>query len=59
MRAFVKARRLTSRIGRLRRRAGLHPSNLNPRTLTLQQVEAHAASLHVTPESLLIKEPVG
>lgn len=55
----MKARRLTSRIGRLRRRAGLHPSNLNPRTLTLQQVEAHAASLHVTPESLLIKEPVG
>lgn len=56
---IVKAQRLATTIERAYDRARRPSPTLNPRTLTLQQVEAHAASLNVTPESLLLKEPVG
>lgn len=49
----AKAQRLITRIDRARANAGLPPATLTPETLTLQQVEAQADSLHITPESLL------
>lgn len=52
----AKAQRLITQIARARENAGLATIPLTPDTLTLQQVEAHADSLHVTPESLLIQE---
>lgn len=56
---IAKAQRLVTSIGRAYDRARRPSPTINPATLTLQQVEAHAASLNVTPESLLLSEPVG
>lgn len=55
----AKAQSLATSIRRAYDRAGRPPPNINSSTLTLQQVEREAASLQVTPESLLLKEPVG
>lgn len=52
----AKAQRLIRTIVRARRAAGLAPARLTPDTLTLQQVEAQADSLHILPEALLILE---
>jgi hypothetical protein len=56
MRAIAKAQRLTSTVQRARDNAGLPPTTIPPEKITLQQVEAHSDSLHVTPESLLVPE---
>jgi hypothetical protein len=51
----AKAQRLTTRIQKARDDAGLASEPLTPETLTLQQVEAQADSLNLTPESLLME----
>jgi hypothetical protein len=51
----AKAQRLIQRINAARTVAGQDPISTTPDTLTLQQVEAEADSLHITPESLLIE----
>jgi hypothetical protein len=51
----AKAQRLITRINDARRVAGQDPISITPSTLTLQQVEAQADSLHITPEALLIE----
>lgn len=52
----TEAHRLVTQIATARESAGLASIPLTPDTLTLQQVEAFADSLHVTPESLLLVE---
>ena len=47
--------RLIQRINDARRVADHDPISTTPETLTLQQVESEADSLHITPESLLIE----
>lgn len=54
----AKAQRLISRINEARRAAGHDPIRTTPDTLTIQQVESQADSLHISPASLLI-EPRG
>lgn len=51
-----EAQSLATQIATARENAGLASIPITPDTLTLQQVEALADSLHVTPESLLLVE---